>query len=100
MEGALPIMFLLVVLKVPVFFAIWLVWYGIRSYDEFNEELPGGGEKDSGFRRWRREPRRPRGPRRGGPHGDGAVAIPDCPPNGRRTRSPAPASRPRELSRR
>jgi hypothetical protein len=89
MEGALPIMFLLVVLKIPVFFAIWLVWWGARSYDEFGEEL-AGGEEDHGFRRFRRQPKRPKGPRRGGDHG-GATAN-EPPP---RTRGPMPAIRPR-----
>jgi len=91
MEGALPIMFLLVVLKIPVFFAIWLVWWGAKSYDEFGEELPGA-EGDHGFRRFRREPKRPRGPRRGGSHGGGAAAPPDCPPG---TRRRTPMLRPR-----
>ncbi len=44
MEGALPIMFLLVVLKIPVFFALYLVWWSAKSYDEFGEELAGGDE--------------------------------------------------------
>ena len=91
MESALPIVFLLVVLKVPVFFALWLVWWSARSYDEFGEEL-GGTEDDHGFRRFRREPKRPRGPRRGGPHGGGAAASLDCPP-GTRRRMPAPRPR-------
>ena len=83
MEGALPIMFLLVVLKIPVFFALYLVWWSAKSYDEFGEELAGGDE-DPGFRRFRREPRKPRGPRRGGSHGGGAAVQPDCPPGTRR----------------
>ena len=82
-------MFLLVVLKIPVFFGIWLVWWGARSYDEFEEELPGN-EEDHGFRRFRRQPKRPRGPRRGDPHGGGAAVESNCPPGGRR-RMPAPA---------
>ena len=44
------------------------------------DEEPGA--QDHGFRRWRRQPR-PEGPRRG-PHGGTAVALPDCPPGGRR----------------
>jgi hypothetical protein len=55
MEGALPIIFLAVVLKIPVFFGIWLR---------------------------RRDPRGPR-PRRD-PHGGAARPLPDCPPGGRR----------------
>lgn len=91
-------MFLLVVLKVPVFFAIWLVWWGARSYDELGEELPGEG--DHGFRRWRREPKRPRGPRRGGPHG-GHAAVPERPPCIRRRQAgPAPPAAPALAGRR
>lgn len=89
MEGALPIMFLLVVLKIPVFFAIWLVWWGARSFDELGEEAPGT-EDDHGFRRFRPQPKRPRGPRRGGDHG-GATAAEPAP----RTRGPLPVIRPR-----
>jgi hypothetical protein len=90
MEGALPIIFLAVVLKIPVFFAIWLIWWASRSYDEFMDEAPGA--EDHGFRRWRREPKRPSGPRRG-PHGGAARATPDCPPGGRTrvSKRPVPA---------
>ncbi len=81
MEGWLPIVFLGVVLKIPVFAGMYLVWYAIRAEPEV-EETPDEGEH--GFRRWRREPKPPRGPRRG-PHSGGARALPDCPP-GARTR--------------
>jgi hypothetical protein len=84
-EGIWPIFFLAVVLKIPVFFGIWLVWWASKSYDEFAEdEQPG--TQDHGFRRWRRSPK-PKGPRRG-PHGGMAAPAPDCPPGGRR-RTPA-----------
>lgn len=89
MEGALPIIFLAVILKVPVFFALWLIWWAARAEPQLDEAE--GGEPDHGFRRWRREPKGPRGPRRG-PHGDGARALPDCPPGGRTRVAPrAPA---------
>jgi hypothetical protein len=78
-EGVWPIVFLGVVLKIPVFFAIWLVWWAARAEPEL-EDLPGGEEH--GFRRWRRQPWRPRGPRRGS-HGGAARPLPDCPPGGR-----------------
>ncbi|MGH2956633.1 MAG: hypothetical protein ACRDL6_06525, partial [Solirubrobacterales bacterium] len=65
MEGALPIIFLAVVLKIPVLFAIWLIWWAVRDEPRL-EDVPDAG--DHGFRRWRPQPRRPRGPRRG-PHG-------------------------------
>lgn len=98
MEGVWPIVFLAVVLKIPVFFAIWLVWWAARAEPEL-EDLPGGEEH--GFRRWRRQPLDPRGPRRG-PHGGGAARpLPDCPPGGRARvkpgRQPAPVGRERHV---
>jgi hypothetical protein len=86
MEGALPIIFLAVVLKIPVLFAIWLIWWAVRDEPRLEEASDDAG--DHGFRRWRSQPRRPRGPRRG-PHGGGARALPECPPSGRgRTMTP------------
>lgn len=88
MEGAWPIIFLAVVLKIPVFFGLWLVWWAVRAEPEI-EEAPGDGA-DHGFRRWRSSPRRPRGPRRG-PHGGGAARpLPSCPPGGRTRAAPEP----------
>ena len=86
MEGALPIIFLAVVLKIPVFFAIWLVWWAVRA-EPLPDDAPDLGDEHP-FRRWRRFPRGPR-PRRG-PHGGAARPQPDCPPGGRR-RVTAPA---------
>jgi hypothetical protein len=88
MEGIWPIIFLAVVLKIPVLFAFWLVWWASRSYDEFAEDEASPDPPEHGFRRWRREPKPPGGPRRGGPHGGNAVPLPDCPPDSR-TRTPA-----------
>lgn len=79
MEGIVPIIFLAVVLKIPVLFGMWILWWAMRPAPLADDA--SGGE-DHGFRRWRREPRGPRGPRRG-PHGGGSVAVPDCPPGGR-----------------
>lgn len=81
MDGVLPILFLGVVLKIPVLFAIWLIWWSIRAEPEL-EDAPGDAG-DHSFRRWRRNPLRPRGPRRG-PHGGAARAEPACPPGGRK----------------
>jgi hypothetical protein len=83
MDGWLPILFLAVVLKIPVFAGLYLVWYAVRAEPE-TEDAPG--DSDHGFHRWRREPTGPRGPRRG-PHGGAEHALPDCPPGGRNTRS-------------
>ena len=78
MEGFWPIFFLGVVLKVPIFGALFLIWWAVRAEPEL-EDLPEDGH---GFYRWRPEPRRPRGPRRG-PHQPSARPLPDCPPAGR-----------------
>jgi len=78
-EGFWPIFFLGVVLKVPVVMALYLVYWAARAEPEL-DEAPDDG--DHGFRRWRAEPRRPRGPRRG-PHSPDAQTLPDCPPAGR-----------------
>lgn len=62
MEGFWPIFFLLVVLKIPVFGALWLVWWASKAPED------EGAAEDSGegFDRRRPMPIRPRGPRRGG----------------------------------
>ena len=84
MEGFGPIFFLLVVLKIPVLGSLWLVWWASKPATEPD----GAEESDEGFRRWRPQPIRPRGPRRG-PHSGGARALPECPPGGRtRTLTP------------
>jgi nitrogen fixation-related uncharacterized protein len=75
MEGALPIIFLAVVLKIPVFFGIWLIWWAVRDEPQLDDADERGREHP--FRRWRRDPRGPR-PRRD-PHGGAARALPDCP---------------------
>lgn len=61
MHGFWPIFFLLVVLKVPVFSALGLVWWASKQTPE-NEEAEDNGEGGPD----RRHPLRPR-PR--GPHG-------------------------------
>ena len=58
MEGWLPIFFLLVVLKVPVIGALWLIWWaskepGLETHSDDSEGGPG---------RWRPLRPRPRGP--------------------------------------
>jgi hypothetical protein len=63
MEGFWPIFFLLVVLKIPVFGALWLVWWASKAPEEDTAE---DGNGNSGPRR--PFPSRPSGPRRG-PHG-------------------------------
>jgi len=89
-EGFWPIFFLAVVLKIPVACLLYLVWWAIKQTDA-PAEAPETGE-EHGFRRWRREPKRPRGPRRD-PHAPDAQPLPGCPPGGRTRviRRPAPA---------
>ena len=81
MSEIVPIIFLAVVLKVPILWGMWMIYAAMRE-DPIADELGEGGD-DHGFRRWRRDPKPPRGPRRG-PHGGGTIATPDCPPGGRR----------------
>jgi hypothetical protein len=82
MDGVLPIVFLGVILKIPVFFGIWLIWWAVKEEPEL-EDLPGDAD-DHSFRRFRRNPTKPRGPRKRGPHGGAAQAQLDCPPGGRK----------------
>lgn len=68
--------FMGLVLKIPVVAAAWLIWHAIRSEPEPAEaEDDGGGNQRAGHDHFRREPKRPRGPRRG-PHAPGALPIP------------------------
>ena len=80
MEGFWPIFFLAVILKIPVCFLLYVVWWAFRAQPEV-EEAPETGD-DHGFHRWRRQPKRPNDPRRG-PHAPSARPLPDCPPGGR-----------------
>lgn len=79
MEGFWPIFFLAVVLKIPVFGALFLVWWAIRAEPEV-EDAPEAD--DGGFKRHRPQPRQPSGPRRG-PHAPDPLPLPACPPGGR-----------------
>jgi hypothetical protein len=81
MDGVLPIVFLAVILKIPVLFGLWLIWWAARAEPELED---ADGAEDHSFKRWRRDPGNPKRPRRGGPHGGAAQAQPDCPPSGRK----------------
>ena len=50
MEGFLPIFFLGIVLKVPIFAALYLIYWAVRAEPERDEAADDG---DHGFRRWR-----------------------------------------------
>lgn len=80
MDGWVPIFFLAVILKIPVAALLYLVWWAFRASTEPEEAT--GSEEGHRFGRFRRQPKRPQGPRRGG-HGPDAIPIPDCPPAGR-----------------
>lgn len=58
MEGFWPIFFLLVVLKIPVFGALWLVWWASQEPKAETSEDDASGHDP---KRWRPLPR-PRGP--------------------------------------
>ena len=67
--------FMGLVLKIPVVAACWLLWWAIRSEPDVAEapEEDDGGQR----RRYRRQPKRPSGPRRG-PHAPDSAPLP-CP---------------------
>jgi len=73
-EGIATMIFMGLVLKIPVVAAAWLIWHAIRSEPEPAEAADEGGGQ---HHRYRREPKRPRGPRRG-PHAPDALPVP-CP---------------------
>jgi len=68
-EGFWPIFFLLVVLKIPVFGALWLVWWASK---EPEAETTGDDASGQDPKRWPPLPR-PRGPHHS-PGGAGALA--------------------------
>ena len=90
MGEIVPIIFLAVILKIPVLYGMWLIWWAVKDEPQI-EDLPDEAD-DHSFRRFRRDPTKPRGPRRRGPHGGSAEAQPDCPPGGRQ-RTPVIAPR-------
>lgn len=82
MEGIWPIIFLAVILKIPVFAGMYLVYYAVKAVPEVEEDEAPPNENDHGFKRWRREPVKPRGPRRGG-HGGAQRSPAECSSAGR-----------------
>ena len=88
MHGFWPIFFLMVILKIPVGLLLYIVWWAFRAEAQPEEAPPDSGDHD--FRRFRRQPKHPSGPRRGG-HGPDSVPLPDCPPAGRTRVSSEPA---------
>jgi hypothetical protein len=86
-HGFWPIFFLMVILKVPVGMLLYLVWWAFRA-ETLPEEAPPESE-DHRFGRFRREPKRPRGPRRGD-HGPDAIPVPPASKGRLRITPPAP----------
>jgi hypothetical protein len=66
--------FMIVILKIPMIAALWLIWYAIKE-PEATEE--GQADEDRGPRR--KLPPRPRWPRRGPVLGGGDCKPPPCP---------------------
>jgi hypothetical protein len=85
MGEIVPIIFLAVILKIPVLYGMWLIYWAAKDEPQV-EDLPGEAD-DHTFRRFRRDPTKPRGPRRG-PHGGGA-SVRLAGPDGGRTRIPS-----------
>ncbi|MBK5111560.1 MAG: hypothetical protein JJE10_09435 [Thermoleophilia bacterium] len=84
MEGYLPVVFLLIVLKVPVIGMIYLLWWASKPAPDAES---AGDEGDGGRpERLIPGPKFPRGPRRD-PHGGGSLR-PSAPSRGTRTRGP------------
>jgi hypothetical protein len=71
-EGWLPIFYLMVILKIPIGFLLYIVWWAFRAETQPEEAPEGEGGQPH---RFRREPKRPRGPRRG-PHAPDALPAP------------------------
>jgi hypothetical protein len=91
-DGWVPIFFLMVVLKIPVGFLLYIAWWAFHAQPEPEEAPAGPDGDDQGFKRFRRDPTKPRGPRRG-PHAPDALPLPPCPPAARSRvfTPPAPA---------
>jgi hypothetical protein len=59
------LVFMLVILKIPVLYIGWVVWWAVKSEPELGAE---GGTEGVNWRPWRRPPTSPSArPRRGGP---------------------------------
>jgi hypothetical protein len=66
--------FMIVILKIPMLFAAWLIWYAVKQVPDPEEGL---ADEDRGPRR--KLPPRPRWPRRGPVVGGGDCKPPPCP---------------------
>jgi hypothetical protein len=79
--------FMIVILKIPMIAALWLVWYAVKAVPEPEEDA---AEDDRGPRR--KLPPTPRWPRRGPVLGGGNCKPAPCPQEAtERVQRPAPA---------
>ena len=79
--------FMIVILKIPMIAALWLVWYAVKAVPEPEEDT---AEDDRGPRR--KNPPMPRWPRRGPVLGGGDCKPAPCPQEvTERIQRPAPA---------
>jgi len=58
------LIFMMLILKIPLVYLIWVVWWAIKAEPEVGDE---GGTEGINWKPWQKRPG-PR-PRRGGPHG-------------------------------
>ena len=65
------LIFLLLILKIPMVYVGWVVWWAIKAEPIVGSE--GEPVHEMNWKPWRKDPNNPR-PRRGGPHGRRAGA--------------------------
>ena len=79
--------FMIVILKIPLIAALWLIWYAVKAVPDPDEDVAG---EDRGPRR--KLPPMPRWPRRGPVLGGGDCKPAPCPQQStERLQRPAPA---------
>ena len=77
MGEIVPIIFLAVILKIPVLYGMWLIYWAVKEEPEL-EDLPGDAD-DHSFRRFRRNPLKPTRPAPWRParrHRSGSARLP------------------------
>jgi hypothetical protein len=74
-EGLQVMIFMGLILKIPIVFACWIIYWAWKSQPDPAEAPEDGGSDRYRFRR--PKPKRPRGPRRG-PHAPDSTPLP-CP---------------------
>jgi hypothetical protein len=77
----LEIVFVLVILKLPIAYVCWVIWWAVKAEPEVGEI---GGTDSFSWRPWRNQGPGPRKPRNG-PHGSPTRSPERTPPPARRT---------------